>query len=230
MIWLVGAPLALVAAIYLYWQIAYPTHTYRFRLTVEVDTPEGVKSGSSVYEVQAKNVPKLLPEMGRREWWVRGEAVAIDLPGGQTLFALLKTGAHFGDMAGLSMNTLHPDFRGARYDVVGVAKELAAGQYRAHAEVAPADYPMLVTFADINNPTSVTTVDPGDLAATFGEGVSLRRITVQITDEPVTTGIEKRLGWLGEFPEPALNPKHGPNDFSISATLKHGAFRQGANK
>lgn len=197
MFWLVGVPLALVAAIFLYWQIAYPTHTYRFRMTMEVETPEGLKSGSSVYEVRAKNVPKLLPDMHSRDWWVRGEAAAIDLPGGHTLFALLKTSAHFDDMMGLSMNTLHPDFRGARYDVVGTAKALKNGQYPGPAEVAPADYPMLVTFTDIADPTSVVRVDPGDLAASFGEGVRLRRITVEVTDDPVTTGIEKRLAEMG---------------------------------
>lgn len=190
---LIGALLAIVAGIYLEWKIAYPTHTYRFRLTVEVDTPEGVKSGSSVYQVQAKKLPKLLPEMGTRSVEVRGEAVAIDLPGGQTLFALLKTGAHFGDMMGLSMNTLHPDFRGARYDVVGVAKALKKGQYPGPAKVAPADYPMLVTFTDIADPASVVQVDPGDLAASFGEEVRLRRITVEVTGDRVTTGIQKRL-------------------------------------
>jgi hypothetical protein len=55
---------------------------------------------------------------------------------------------------------------------------------------------MLVRFRDIADPTSVEKVDPDNLAASFGEGVKLRRITVQLTDDPVTTGIEKRLGWL----------------------------------
>ena len=55
---------------------------------------------------------------------------------------------------------------------------------------------MLVTFGDLSDPTSVAEVDPDDLAATFGEGVRLKRITVQLTDDPVTTGIEKRLAWL----------------------------------
>lgn len=55
-------------------------------------------------------------------------------------------------------------------------------------------YPMLVTFGDIDDPTSVERVDTDDLAARFGMGYALERITVQITDDPVTTGIEARLG------------------------------------
>ena len=48
---------------------------------------------------------------------------------------------------------------------------------------------MLVTFGDINDPKSVERIDPA--------AIGVRRIIVEVTDEPVTTGIEKRLGWLG---------------------------------
>jgi hypothetical protein len=55
---------------------------------------------------------------------------------------------------------------------------------------------MLVTFGNLRDPMSVTEVDPANLSAQFGEGVRLRRITVQVTDDDVTEGIERRLGWL----------------------------------
>ncbi|MEX2492944.1 MAG: hypothetical protein WD425_14410, partial [Nitrospirales bacterium] len=63
-------------------------------------------------------------------------------------------------------------------------------------ELAPEDYPLLVTFTDITDPTTVKQVDPDNLAATFGPGVSLKRITLEITDESVTEGkVEQVLGW-----------------------------------
>ena len=173
------------------------THSYRFRMTVAVDTPQGLRTGSSVYEVTAGRTGGLLPEEAKRDWAVRGEAVAVDLPGGRTLFALLKTNAHFDDMMGLSMATLHPDFAGTGYDVVGVARELARGAWRGPAPVAPGDYPMLVTFADEDDPASVALVEPGNLAATLEPGVRLRAITVELTDDPVTSGIEKQLDRIG---------------------------------
>lgn len=172
---------------------------YRFRMNVAVATPQGVRTGSSVYEITAARTGEFLPDAGKRDWSVKGEAVAVDLPDGRTLFALLKTGAHFDDMMGLSMNALHPDFRGTGYDVVGVAKELASGQHSGPTIVAPEDYPMLVTFADESDPTSVRKVEPGNLAAQFGPGVRLQSITVELTDDPVTAGIEERLGWLPEL-------------------------------
>ena len=187
--------------------------SYRFRMTVEVETPEGLRTGSSVYEVTAQNHVKLLPDMRGRSRDVRGEAVAVDLPGGRTMFALLKTLNRSGDdnLAYLSMATMDPAYKN---DWVESAARISSGDgIRSPAEVAPSrkyddyengqpvrtevpNYAMLVTFTDIADPSSVKLVDPADLAASFGPGVKLKRITVEITDDPVTNGIEKRLGWL----------------------------------
>lgn len=174
----------------------YNQSEYRFRMTVEVETPDGIKTGSSVYEAGAADRVALTSEDAAGDLWSHGEAVAVEVAPGKVLFALLKTGAHFGDMATLSMEALDPGFS-PHHDTVGSAARIAAGEgVTSPAVVDPAIYPMLVTFRNIEDPTSVELVDPDDLAASFGEGVKLKRITVQITDDPVTTGIEKRLGWL----------------------------------
>ena len=57
----------------------------------------------------------------------------------------------------------------------------------------------MVRFSDIADPRTVEKVDPEDLVAAFGQGVKLRRVIVQLTDEPVTTGIEKRLRWMAKY-------------------------------
>lgn len=168
-------------------------NSYRFRLTVAVDTADGMHTGSGVLEVSAENEWSPLPDMADRSWEVRGEAVAVDLPGERMLFALLKTHAHFEDMMGLFMNTLHSDFRGTGYDVVGVAGELARRWGGEPVPVAPADYPLLMTFGGLGDPASVALVEPANLAAAFGPGTALRWITAELTDDAVTTGIMKRL-------------------------------------
>jgi hypothetical protein len=103
------------------------------------------------------------------------------------------------------------------------------------------DYPLLVTFTDITDPTTVTRVDPANLSATFGPGVSLTSVTLAVTEDPVTEGrVEAVLGWLplAEFIiPPELQPKyvkdmtveHGlrPSDFIDWQTLK--AKREGNN-
>ncbi|PKP65357.1 MAG: hypothetical protein CVT85_06470 [Alphaproteobacteria bacterium HGW-Alphaproteobacteria-7] len=170
-------------------------NSYRFRMTVEVETPEGLKTGSSVYQVEAKDQLALTPGGVGQTWNVRGEAVAVDLPGGKTLFALLKTvnTAGHDDFAYMSMRALDPAFN---YNRVESANRISSGDVTSPSDVPASDYPLLVTFGDLNDPTSVVRVAPANLAAQFGPNVRLRRITVEVTDDAVTTGIEKRLGWL----------------------------------
>lgn len=175
---------------------------YRYRLTVEVVTPEGLKAGSSVIEIQQTLMRAGgSPANQAVRWRVRGEAVAVDLPGGKTLFALLRSDNDL-DWASRVYILLAPQenkgFEDALNDVLELTGERTLP--RMWPPVALLEersaYPMLVTFGDLADPTSVAEVDPDNLAATFGEGVKLKRITVELTDDPVTTGIEERLGWL----------------------------------
>ena len=170
----------------------FNANTYRFRMTVEVDTPQGVRSGSSVYEVRAWNTPKILPEGRARDWSLRGEAVAVDLSGGQTLFALMTTRRY--DLLIVSMRTLDPAFRN---DIVESAARIANGAgIRSPAEINRSDYPWLVSFRDNRDPASVVPVDPEELYLRLGAGVSLRRILVAVTDDRVTALIRRRLPWI----------------------------------
>lgn len=170
--------------------------TYRYRLTVEVNTPSGLRSGSSVIQVSgSQNTRDALGDAaGKINMDVRGEAVAVDLPGGKVLFALLSLPGRTEGAAGFAEDA----FR-ARIppDDGGYAQHLDALKQRHDIGVLPARaYPMLVTFGDLNNPKSVATVDPARLDANFGPGVALKRITVQITSDPVSAGIGKRLSWI----------------------------------
>ena len=70
---------------------------------------------------------------------------------------------------------------------------------RASKPLSREDYPLLVTFTDINDPKSVKEVKPGKLSDAFGPGYSLSSITLEITDEQVTDGeIAKRLIWIDD--------------------------------
>lgn len=61
----------------------------RNRVTVVVETPSGPVSGSSVIETIISQEAKILPSANYVNDDLRGEAVAVDLPNGQVLFALL---------------------------------------------------------------------------------------------------------------------------------------------
>jgi hypothetical protein len=168
----------------------------------------------------------------------RGEAVAVDLPNGKTLFALLRSPRDVDWAARIVAQVAPriPHKRGEeRFDNVLLVKGVVELPPQGWPEKLPVPafdgYPMLVTFGDLADPTSVARVDPDDLAASFGAGVRLKRITVELTDDPVTTGIEERLGWLSEYPEPRLDPEYrGSTNPSLSQSLWHGDFRRKPSK
>lgn len=172
------------------------SNTYRYRMTVEVDTPQGLRTGSSVIEVQTTEGSGI-PDSSLHTK-VRGEAVAVDLPNGQTLFALLRTPSDVDGAAGFAPTAYEPVLPDLRksdtedwYDLLEVLKR------QGEPAVLPATYyPMLVRFRDIRDPKTVELVNPEALASSFGAGVRLTRIWLQITDDPVTSDIERLLPWL----------------------------------
>ncbi|MGB3139870.1 MAG: hypothetical protein WBB16_03640, partial [Aestuariivirga sp.] len=74
------------------WPWFHPASSWRYRLVLEIETPEGIKSGSSVRQVYVSEASKLL--VGKLvKTHVRGEAVAVDLGDRGVLFALMNKGA-----------------------------------------------------------------------------------------------------------------------------------------
>lgn len=192
------APLALAAT---GCQVATKT-PYHYKLTVDIETPQGVKSGYSIIAVNTFSPLKGTEALGGSGPTARGEAVAVDLPNGQTLFALLRSENDF-DWAGSAHIRANPKKSDgfATLDEYYGAVRADRDMYRIKRWVGfpqedQDNYPLLVTFKDIRDPASVVRVNPDDLSARFGPSYRLKAITVQGTDDPVTTGIEKRLGWL----------------------------------
>jgi hypothetical protein len=177
--------------------------SFRYKMTVELETLEGIKIGYAVREVSFSARAN-----GGDYGHVRGDAVAVDLPGAQTLFALLTSGDGDVDYGGDTMASL---FKQLDRDEI----QLWPDPPKTSAPIITNPVPMLVTFRDINDPTSVVRVEPAGMAAIFGPGVTLKRITVEVTDEPVTTGIEARLGWLGDPNRKRFPPNRKPEGIPL---------------
>jgi hypothetical protein len=176
--------------------------TYRYRLTIEVDTPDGIRTGSSVYEVKTSRTSQFFPASPNHiSVKVRGEAVVVDLPNG-ALFAVVGQ-----DAAGWRMFRANTYHNPGKFGVLD-ADAIKAFKKNRSKMTLPRNFkpdqplsgdPQMVRFADENDPASVVWVDPEQLDQAFGPGIRLRAVYVQITDDPVTTGIEKRLTWLPEM-------------------------------
>src|ERR1700750_1561841 len=77
-------PLALLAALVIGDQIRVNLPRHKYRLTVEVETPEGIKSASGVIAV---HLDRSYSHGGRTQ--AKGDAVFLDLGNGRNLVALL---------------------------------------------------------------------------------------------------------------------------------------------
>ena len=168
------------------------TSSYRYRLTLVVEADGQEHTGSSVVQVTTKHKANWLPQTDGVTLRLKGEAVMVDLGRGRYLFSLLKhPGRH---------NRIH-SLPAYAYKATG--RDIPKGGLKTTGGPIPVtdeNIPLLVTFEDITDPASVKRVDPENLAATFGPGVKLKRITVETTQDPITKGkVEQVLGWLDEI-------------------------------
>ena len=199
---LAGGTAALLSGCGLIW----PSDRLRHRITVEVGTRYGLRTGSSVVETEVRK-GKSWGDASGTSFQLKGEAAAVDLSGGRTLFALLRSAdATQGDAAGYQTRLLYEALRAiGPSGPAGDVSHMDVMQVRAAAQDAQVKldlpvklYPMLVMFGDINDPKSVQKIEPGNLAASFGPGVRLNRIVLEVTRDDVTSGIEKRLPNFGK--------------------------------
>jgi len=218
------------------------TESYRYKLALAINTPEGVKRGSSVVEALFYEVS--IPERGIMHK-LRGEALYLDLgPGARPLIALLTSQLHpkYGKEqrwtrdAGPDGNLIYqiygpppPQSKNYFDDLPRIART------RGSRGITSADLPDLVTFSDVKDPATVIEVNPNDLQATLGPNITWNEITFESTDEPITSGIRTKLPWIEayfqknllldgqnlEFPDRKDAANHlGWADFDLSGDLK----------
>jgi hypothetical protein len=194
------------------------TESYRYKLTLAVNTPDGIKRGSSVVSATLWQVS--IPASGIMTK-LRGEALYLDLgPGARPLIALLTSYLHpkhgatqfeyqkairWSRDAGPGNNLLSDLYGsppkwdprpGSSYTDWYMNNVRRIAHMRGSHPITPNDLPDLVTFDDINEPKTVILVDPNDLQATLGPNITWNEITLEMTDEPITSGLVTKLPWL----------------------------------
>jgi hypothetical protein len=194
--------------------VAFPTYTHRFRLTVEVETPEGVKSGSSV--MQSSRIDNgAMPLPGRRfNIEFKGEAVFVDLGQGRNLVALLGFGQYGGVVDRIGTLALEawklPDSTEAWATI---------SSRRGPVELTGNLIPTLITFADRGDPKTASLVRLNEFGRVFGAGTNFRRAWIEVTDNPVTWGVEANLPWVNDHQQmvQASRAMRPDNPFGASA-------------
>jgi hypothetical protein len=199
-------PLALLAALVIGDQIRINRPGHKYRLTVEVETPEGAKSASGILAVQ--------PDRGySRSGHTRtmGDAVLLDLGGGKNLIALLAHVDKSVELDGMNYVALRA------YNAAGRKVSFNdMSRMTGPVPVQGALIPVLVTLADLGDPQTARPVLPDQVEAAIGRGFHLHRISAEVVPnglwpldfggpfgEPVTRGIEARLPWWNRPDDPA---------------------------
>jgi hypothetical protein len=201
---LAPAALALAVAVLLglgWLYLARPEHKYR--LTIEVQTPGGVRSASGVMAVYMGKDGGILPEAGG-SISMKGDALFVDLADGRHLVAALahgKNAANFDGMSRLAMNA----FAAVGQKVGFKEVNQLSGKVELYGDLIPT----LVTFTNPADPKTAEVLDPTNIEATFGNGFHLNRVTLEMVPvglwpldfggqlgEPVTRRIETKLPWV----------------------------------
>jgi len=219
------------------YKLFYPDYTYRYRLTVEIDTPDGVKSGSSVIEVHTIQWPKWLKGLFAGNYsqsFVKGEAVFVDLGDGKNVVALLARGpeARLYGMSRLAQRAffsfpresfMTPDNTKKLASMLGEDKDL-------NGELIPT----LISLSNVNDSKTAKVVYANELSkfngsktsilvnkvavdnmATLGKGVSFKRAYISITNDEVTNKIIKRIPFLITYDPPFSNTVNDNNSFVL---------------
>ncbi|MBI1301218.1 MAG: hypothetical protein GC137_06100 [Alphaproteobacteria bacterium] len=204
--------------------------TWRYRVTVEIETPEGVKSGSAVYQISSSDPLIRLPDIGNATQ-IQAEAIPVDLGQRGVVFALVS------DVS--SQNGLYQAFpTSAPTSKEGIeyySENLKTGMKAEWID----NQPQFVTFGDLKQPLTVELVKGerfdlekqknipvDDFERIFGEGVKLESIYVEITDEPLTKNIYGWLPWLTET-KANIDGTRITTSNDLSNTLHKGNFIKG---
>lgn len=197
--WMVGI-VVIAALLFGGWvYLARPEHKYR--LTVEVVTPQGVVAASNV---MAAHRGKLSIGTIGGGVGMKGDALFLDLGGGRNLIATLThrpDGSYVDGMIYLAMNAYAAAGRKVPFKEV---KQLT-GKVPVSGELIPT----LVTFTDLNDPATARVLDAGQIETTFGQGYRMQGVWLETVPvglwpfdfggplgAPVTRGIQKKLPLL----------------------------------
>jgi len=199
-------PLALLATLVIADQIRINRPGHKYRLTVEVETPEGVKLASGVMAVH----PDRSYSRGGHTR-TRGDAVFVDLGGSKNLVALLAhldKSVELDDMNYLALRAYNAAGRKVSFNDMN--------RMTGAVPVQGALIPVLVSFGDLGDPMTARAVQPDEVEAVLGKGIHLHGISAEVVPnglwpldlggpfgEPVTRGIEAKLPWWNRPDNPA---------------------------
>lgn len=198
-----------LAGLGLAWGALFGTYTSVFyeKLTLTLSTPTGPKSASAITTVRSTtayglvyNMLKGLTGGATGSSFAAGPALMLEVTPGRWLFVLRSSpsGSHSYD--GLSSRPFSdktrkpPDPRQPLETIEAFLRRSAPG---TEIVLRPPAWPAFVTLDNPADPKTLRLVDPENLAASFGPGVSLQSLTLSAAKAPGdATPLMQLMPWL----------------------------------
>jgi len=201
---------AVIVAIWgLLWWFA-PTAHVRYRLDVTLEVDGAPFTGSVVQELTVSHgLFRIFPNSRLITRNVRGQALALDLPGRGTLFvtmALYCPGRTEWGQCKYGYAYLVDEACGIKREEGFAAYVRRFKRLDGSCSLTADNLPVMVRFDDEDDQSSAHIVRPEHLAAAFGAGVRFIGASVTFTGAPLTTGLRTRLRWLADKPPPFYAP------------------------
>lgn len=206
--------------------------SYNYRMTVNIRTPTGVRSGSGVVSVRVTG--HQFPHTGAspRNY---GAAFPVDLGDGRKLY-VIPSRVDDGTAASRFVPAAWPKSRkikdGMQMDFFEISKLISDSNFKL---TLPTDLdPTFVIFRDIHNPATVIEVSRQNTTSTLGPCFQIEKVVVESTTEkPSREGI-KDLPWVEGWRERHFDGSPASitdvTNSSIASRLSGGSFIGGVDR
>ena len=207
-------------------------YSWRYKMTVEVETPEGIKTGSAVREVEVtfKPRPGHYPSGYLAKHKMKGEAVIVDLGERGILFATITPDSY---------PEVTETFPGPPAFTIAGAEYYSQLEQNAQP-LSPKRYPQIVMFQNISDPKSVKLVKGREFdirkqqeiaidnfEEIFGKNTNLKNISIETTDQSVEWKIQRWLPWIDDIDGGYLDGQFSGGGPELANILHGGNFRLG---
>lgn len=178
---------------------ARPEATIRYKFTLTIETPEGVKTGSNVVQLDYYNSF----DGGGYPHRTYGQALVIDLGRRGVLAATLSRKGFLPDTRNFSWVDADPTSlvldkcvggRAQAVSAIDVIRQLLPCKDRYSLDRT--EFPDLILFKESNDPSSAAVVDPFHPATTLGQTVKIQSATLEITNDAITYEVDRQLPWV----------------------------------
>lgn len=175
-------------------------YTHRYRLTIAIEANGLERVGSSTIEVSWVHQPQWLPiKVPEFVANVRGDAAVIDLRDGRALVALLGPADPLDEPTPPEYRVMRAfGLTGGPADIPEIAKQAGVRRLRGK------DIPAFVMFGDRADPRSARLLRSVASEQELDSGIRLMAATIEVTSDPVTREIDKKLPWWSMEGRPAV--------------------------